>query len=194
MKKKNRGYTLVELIVTIAILAVVGIGISSIISHSMKQYRMSSAEVSLQQESQLVGNQLMNLVMNANDGVSVEKGKLNLYSYDSKCDMHSKIVISYDEDTRVLNYSAYQRDSVSGAWEEKPDEAEQCLAEYVTVFTVNLLDESGKRVITSADRGERRVSQVEMKISYELDGKVYDFNQTVTLRNQVLMSDMSEGM
>lgn len=192
MRKADEGYTLVELIVTIAILAVVGIGIGTIISNSMKQYRMSSAEVSLQQEAQLAGNQLMNLIINANDGVSVETGKLNLYNYDSERDVYSKTVISYDADAGVLSYSAYQRNRASDPWKEKQGETEQCLAEYVTAFTVNLLDEDGKRVITSADRGDRRGRQVEMQISYELDGKTYDFEQTVTLRNQVFMSDRTE--
>lgn len=194
MKKKNRGYTLVELIVTIAILAVVGIGISSMISHGMSQYRMSSAEVGLQQESQLVGNQLANLIMNANDGVNEETGKLNLYHYDSERNVHSKTVISHDAEARVLNYSAYQKDSASGAWVGIDDETDQCLAEYVTSFTVKILDEKGNKVTSAADRGSHKGRQVKVQISYELDGKSYDFEQTITLRNQVLMSDMIEGM
>lgn len=192
MRKGNGGYTLVELIVTIAILAVVGIGIGTIVSNSMKQYRMSSAEVSLQQESQLAGNQLMDLVMNANDGVSAENGTLNLYHYDLEHDVHSKTVISYDADVSMLTYSAYQKDAKNGTWVGIEDETDQCLAEYVTSFTVKVLDEKGNKVTTAADRGDRRGRQVEMQISYELDGKTYDFEQTVTLRNQVLMSDRTE--
>lgn len=192
MKKENGGYTLVELIVTIAILAVVGIGIGTIVSNSMKQYRMSSAEVSLQQESQLAGNQLMNLVMNANDGVSAENGRLNLYHYDLEHDVHSKTVIAYDADACMLTYSAYQKDAQSGTWVGVEDETDQCLAEYVTSFTVKVLDENSNKLTTAADRGDRRGRQVEMQISYELDGKTYDFEQTVTLRNQVLMSDRTK--
>lgn len=189
MRKKNGGYTLVELIVTIAILAVVGIGIGTMISNSMKQYRMSSAEVSIQQESQLVGNQLANLVMNANDGVSAGTGELKMYHYDLEHDVHSKTVISYDAEARMLTYSAYQKDSESGTWTGIEDETDQCLAEYVTSFTVKVLDEKGNKVTTAADRGDHRGRQVKMQISYELDGKTYDYEQTVTLRNQVLMSD-----
>lgn len=192
MRKENGGYTLVELIVTIAILAVAGIGIGAMISNSMKQYRMSSAEVSLQQESQLAGNQLMNLVMNANDGVSAETGKLNMYHYDLEHDVYSKTVIAYDTDACMLTYSAYQKDAKSGTWIGVEDETDQCLAEYVTSFTVKVLDENGNKLTTAADRGDRRGRQVEMQISYELDGKIYDFEQTVTLRNQVLMSDRTE--
>lgn len=192
MRKENGGYTLVELIVTIAILAVVGIGIGTMISNSMKQYHMSGAEVSLQQESQLAGNQLTNLVMNANDGVRAGSGNLYMYHYDLEHDVHSKTVISYDADARMLTYSAYQKDGESGTWVGIEDETDQCLAEYVTSFTVKVLDEKGHEVTTVADRGDRRGRQVEMQISYELDGKTYDFEQTVTLRNQVLMSDRTE--
>lgn len=192
MRKENGGYTLVELIVTIAILAVVGIGIGTMISNSMKQYHMSSAEVSLQQESQLAGNQLINLVMNANDGVRAGSGKLYMYHYDLEYDVHSKTVISYDADARMLTYSAYQKDGESDTWVGSEDETDLCLAEYVTSFTVKVLDEKGHEVTTAVDCGDRRGRQVEMQISYELDGKTYDFEQTVTLRNQFLMSDRTE--
>lgn len=192
MKKKNQGYTLVELIVTIAILALVGIGIGTIVSHALKNYRISRAEVNLQQESQLVGNQLMNLVIDANDGVSQDSGKLNIYNYNSAGDVRSKTVIAYDDADGTLTYTRYEAEGGTSDWLPVADETEECLAEYVTGFSVALLDEKGNRLITTGDHGDAKVRQVKMHIFYEFDGESYDFDQTVTLRNGVLAGSITE--
>ncbi len=186
MKKKNQGFTLVELIVTIAILALAGIGIGTIISQALKHYRISNAEVNLQEESQLVGNQLMNLVIDANDGVSMSSGKLNIYHYDDAEDVRSKTVIAYQEATHTLTYTRYTAETSGSDWLPVDGETEECLAEYVTGFSVKLFDAAGKELASTGDRGDTRVRQVQMKISYELDGESYAFDQTVTLRNEVL--------
>ena len=193
MKKENQGYTLVELIVTIAILALVGIGIGTIVSQALKNYRISSAQVNLQQESQLVGNQLMSLVIDANDGVSVESGKLNIYNYNALDDMRSKTVIAYNDADGTLTYTRYEATGEEGGWLPVEGETEECLAEYVTGFSVVLLDEMGARLITTGDHGDSKVRQVAMHILYELNGESYDFDQTVTLRNRVLAGNITEA-
>lgn len=193
MKKKNQGYTLVELIVTIAILALVGIGIGTIVSHALKTYRVSNAEVNLQQESQLAGNQLMNLVIDANDGVSMESGKLNIYNYNDAEDVRSKTVIAYNDANGTLTYTRYDAEGTEGGWLPVEGETGECLAEYVTGFSVVLLDEMGTRLITTGDHGDSKVRQVKMHILYELDGESYDFDQTVTLRNGVLAGSITEA-
>lgn len=194
MKEKNQGYTLVELIVAVAILALVGIGIGTIVSQALKTYRIDNAEVHLQQESQLVGNQLMNLVIDANDGVGMESGKLNIYNYNAKDDMRSKTVIAYNDVDGTLTYTRYEAAGAEGSWLLVEGEAEECLAEYVTGFSVTLLDEMGTRLIVTGDCGDYRVRQVKMHIFYELDGESYDFEQTVTLRNRVLAGNMTENV
>ena len=65
IKNKN-GLSLVELIVTIAILSIVSIGIGAAVVSSTKSYTSGSAEVDLQQEAQNITNILTNIVMDAN--------------------------------------------------------------------------------------------------------------------------------
>ena len=55
---KNKGYTLAELLVSIAIFSVVMIGIITIMSNTMHAYNISSTDAELQEEAQIVGNQL----------------------------------------------------------------------------------------------------------------------------------------
>lgn len=191
--KNNNGLTLVELIVTIAILSLVGIGVGTIINQSLRQYRMSNTEVSLQQEAQLAGNQLTNLVLDANDGVSAESGKLNIYEYDLDTKGRSKIVIAFDTTNGTLTYSRYEMADGDEDWTPVVGETEELFADYVKEFTVELLDEDGAQIAVTADAGGKDVHQVCLKIQYELQGQSYDYEQTITLRNQILASNIVEG-
>ena len=67
INKDNRGLSLVELIVTIAIMAVVSVGIGAIIVSSTKSYNIGNSEVELQQEVQNITNILNNLVIDAEE-------------------------------------------------------------------------------------------------------------------------------
>lgn len=193
MEKKNQGFTLVELIVSIGILAVVGLGIGTVAYQGVRQYRIANAEVNVQQEAQLTGNQLKNLVMNANDGVGIWDGNLNIYSYDAAADIRRKSIVRYDATERKLFLVRYEETTSEGSetsWMAEEDENGECLAEYVTAFSVTLLDAEGRTVTTAEDRGNTKARQVRMKISYELDGKSYELEQTVTLRNRVLAGNL----
>lgn len=193
MEQKNGGFTLVELIVSIGILALVGIGIGTVAYQGVRQYRASGTEVSVQQEAQLTGNQLKNLIMDANDGVSEWGGSLNLYSYEAEADTRRKHVVTYDGEERKLLFTGYieekQADG-SRVWKAEVNGTGECLAEYVSAFSVTLLDAEGRTVTTAEDRGSTKARQVRMRISYELDGKSYELDQTVALRNRVLAGNL----
>lgn len=211
MERKNQGFTLVELIVSIGILAVVGLGIGTVAYQGVRQYRIANAEINVQQEAQLTGNQLKNLVMNANDGVGIWEGNLNIYSYDADEDIRRKSIIRYDATEQKLFLIRYvetapeeretapgEQETASGEsetiWTSVEDETGECLAEYVSAFSVTLLDAEGRTVTTPADRGNTKARSVRMKISYELDGKSYELEQTVTLRNGVLAGSLGAKM
>lgn len=193
MKKNNKGLTLVELIVSIAILSLVGIAVGIVINQSLRQYRMSNTEVSLQQEAQLVGNQLTNLVIDANDGVSAETGKLNIYDYDLATARRDKVVIALDETNGKLTYTRYEMADGDEDWTSVAGETEEFFADYVKEFSVMLLDEAGDEITENADEGNKDVHQVCIKIRYELQGKGYDYEQTITMRNQILASNIVAG-
>jgi len=68
--KKNQGFTLIEMIVSLAILAIVGLILVSFISISTKTFRSLNTEVDIQYESQLTVNQLKDLIMDSNRGIT----------------------------------------------------------------------------------------------------------------------------
>ena len=71
--KQNSGYSVIELIITVAILGMVGIGIGLLMLMGTRLYTRQNADVNLQAESQIVKNQLTDYLLNANRGVYFEK-------------------------------------------------------------------------------------------------------------------------
>ncbi|MGN0485209.1 MAG: PilW family protein [Lachnospiraceae bacterium] len=72
-KTYDRGFSLVELIVTMAILSVVGLAIVSFLSFCLNQYKKSHSEVGVQSKVQVVQNQIDNFMLNTNRAVYLEK-------------------------------------------------------------------------------------------------------------------------
>ena len=68
--KLNRGFTLVELIVTIALLTIVGGAITGFIVVSQNSYNKGAQETDLQTEAQRIVNQFQDLLIDATNGLS----------------------------------------------------------------------------------------------------------------------------
>ena len=68
--KENKGITLVELVVAIAILAIASTAIVSFMITGTKSYASSSADINLQYEAQLVLTQIQELMVDATEGVN----------------------------------------------------------------------------------------------------------------------------
>ncbi|MDD2970349.1 MAG: type II secretion system protein, partial [Lachnospiraceae bacterium] len=67
--KKNNGFALIELVVSLAIMGIVGLVLFEFIAISSKTFRSVNTEVNLQYESQLTINQLKDLIVDSNRGV-----------------------------------------------------------------------------------------------------------------------------
>lgn len=68
--KKNQGFSLIELVVSLAILAIVGMVLVGFMSIASKTFRSINSEVNLQYESQLTVNQLKDLIVDSNRGIA----------------------------------------------------------------------------------------------------------------------------
>ena len=97
---KNKGYTLAELLVSIAILSVVMVSIFALMSSTLKTYTISSSEIELQEDAQVVGNQLEELLCDAEklyptETITAEDEEGNDYDTGIKYTFESKS--EYDE-------------------------------------------------------------------------------------------------
>lgn len=74
MERNNKGLSIVELIVGVAIMSIVGIAICGFIMVGTKQFSAAQAEVNLQYEAQLVSNQVNDLMLDSVGDIVYEVG------------------------------------------------------------------------------------------------------------------------
>ena len=72
MKKENSGYSLVELITTLAILAIASVTIFGFMMLAVNNYSKGHNQVELSYESQIAANQITNLVMDTTRGIEYD--------------------------------------------------------------------------------------------------------------------------
>ena len=65
MKKSNKGYTLVELLLSIAVFSIVMVAILTIMSNTLGAYSKANLDVAVQEDAQLVANQLEEIITDA---------------------------------------------------------------------------------------------------------------------------------
>ncbi len=152
--KNNKGYSLVELLLTLVVFGFVMIGIVTIMRTTTVSYKDGNAEVTMQTEAQIVTNQIEELLVDATGSVvpgtlssGTFAGEKVLAISSSSGDKH---YIALNSAEKRLYYSQTALDS---DW--------SLMAEYVKDFGVNGWDTTS----TSADCDNMVVLYVEMEKS-----------------------------
>ncbi len=78
---KNKGYSLVELMLSIAVFSIMMLSIVAIMSNTMKAYSRASIDVDLQESAQVITNQLEELLCDAKE---IDGDATNGYKIDNK--------------------------------------------------------------------------------------------------------------
>ena len=121
--KNNKGYTLAELLISVTILSVVMISIFALMSSSLKTYTISTKEAELQEEAQVIGNQIEELLCDSvkvfdvvtihdtdSDGNDFVAGaEYKFTSRDNEGDLKD-YSLKYIDDTLYLNGSVLSKD------------------------------------------------------------------------------------
>ena len=207
MKKTNRritnnkGFSLVELLIAIAIASIVGAAVFGFMQVGVKTFNYNSSDVNLQSESQLAFNQMQDLIIDTAVGVQYfaksESGlTLTPVSDDSEIGSSSDKLLRlnntdkvydiwWDRDDSKLYYNEWSAHIDTGTGEvvldsSTPDIVDSALmSEYITGFSVDL-----SRLISS------RVVRVDY--TYEKAGRVQASSHNITLRNQVVSGNRIE--
>lgn len=178
----QKGFSLVELVVVIAILAVLGIAMYGFFHTSLMSYKNTGAEAQMQNQAQLALNQLDNLIIDLTVGVS--------YTYDTA---GSTGIVINKSDTEITNPSDVIKKTFTimnteanyeVSW-DKPTEKlyltkvvsgtageTSLMADHVSEFKVSL---------------ERLASNKVIGFHFEFkDGdKTFDTNHNITMRNKI---------
>lgn len=169
-RKNNKGMTLIELIISMAISAIILSMIIMIISSASKSFRRTNDEVNLQLEAQTTINQLSNLAMEAS---KIEKS-LNIpppiedkYIITSLPKSYAILFIKdvqrlylIDEDTPSAADAAAYSDT-------EDFRAKYLMAEYVDEFTIS-------------GYGTNKIT---INITFKLGSDIYKVNKKIKLRN-----------
>jgi prepilin-type N-terminal cleavage/methylation domain-containing protein len=200
-KLNKKGFTLVELLVSIAIMAVIAMLLAQFVASSTTAYRRTSAVTKIQESCQETLTQISNIVRNSTSlTVIKDDGKITFESknYDNK-----KIIIVYVEDSENKNGKIYvdydHAETISGKdWGEATvpqtdtslliGEQKFLLAENITNFEVNYstynkpIDSNNDGVYESEEVIEQNRT-LDLVLSMEKNDKDYTHEYKASLRN-----------
>ena len=166
MKKlNNRGLSLVELLVTVAIASVIIVTAMTLLVNGTKLYGNGLNEVNLQDEVQITLNQVEDILMEGNSEIKYDAA--NHILAVTKNEWNSSIN-QYQE---VVEYVSFANGCL---WYQQDGGETSLMAEYVDDFSVNI-GSDGKKVVLSISMSNGR--------------RTYSSNQTVSLRNSTVVSD-----
>lgn len=167
--KNSKGFSLVELVVAVAIMSVVGVAVIGFCMAGTNSYQKVGGDADLQYESQLLMNQLEDLLVDTNKG----------YGYDAS----AKTLSIYNESDA---YKVIWNDTESRVYLEKYGRSANQLylistnlmAEYVTGFSVSIPseNESTKQIITIAASMEKGDNSFQSTKSFTLRNELDEFN------------------
>ena len=113
----DRGVTLVELIVAVAITAVVGSAILGFLVFGLNQYKNNTQEIDLQSQAQTVENQLENLVLNTTTALGQSTQTSEIWLVGNEESENQAIWIHYEESERKIFYQAFWCDKKATQYE-----------------------------------------------------------------------------
>ena len=159
MKKFNRnndGYTLIELILTLAIFSIVMLGIGMLLRSTTITYGKGFSNVGVQQEAQIVANQIEELFVDANTNVSYNSTDNYWYADDN--------YLRYDSSTQQIWYQSTGAGAPSASnW--------SLMADYVTDFDI--------------DRTTNTDNMIKVSIEMDNNGYAYNAVKEIFYRNNV---------
>ncbi len=183
MKKNNLGFSLVELVASIAILAIASVAILHFLNTSTTHYQKENSEVDVQYEAQIAANQITDFLIDAQKGVRYTYDATNAVLSDADIPnlsaISSKEITIYNKDVyyvltwkkadRTLRYSDYTYNATTSTWSLRTNTV--LMAEYVEDFAVDMTNTEQNGI-------------VRFKLLLKKDSE-YEVTQNVTIRNKV---------
>ena len=175
--KSNKGYSLVELLVSIAAFSIIMVAIVSIMSSTMNTYKQATLDVELQEEAQVAANIIEEMICDATD----ISGGSGTYSFKVGSENHAlkynatKKAITIDDEVICKDVAAFSIDNWQGS------------STFVTTEAV--LDEDGNPTGETKDFNNAAFNQAKVNIDLENKETSYSLSRDVYFRNEVEEND-----
>ena len=174
MKENNRGFTLIELIVSLLIFSIVVAAAFGFMLSGARSYSSVSKRLNLQVQSQLAMNQLNNYIIDCDTGICFEND--TLYIINMKTDRSYSIdVFQYKAADQCIYYGTGIASENGGAFTSTVSLTEK-LSENVTGFSV-------ATIISPGDLTEKAVS-AEITIKFTSGAVSDNYVRIIALRNR----------
>lgn len=194
MVRNQKGFSFVELIVTMALLAIVSLAIGGFITTGSRSFVNNNREIEVQKEAQLSMNQMVDLIIDVEKGVQLEESTASLTGSEGAANVTKRELKLYNQ----KNNKSYMlrwygsSDSITSDKEnciylvEGTNEGEgevvdiqftgeeYLLAQYVADFEADI-----------SELSERKVG---LRMVYTVDNRTYETRETVKMRNDVATS------
>lgn len=185
MTKENKGFTLVELLVAIAILMIVGTALIGFFSFILNHYKKSGDETNLQYESQLLQNRIKEQILQTTHGISVEDNGTTLCLYRMDASVKKKTEYTMDAEKKQIRYQEYTL-SEDGSWQSE-GEAE-CFASLVESWLVRVYDGDGQEVTDFVNEATEP-SMVTVDMALASGERTFEAQLRIALRNKIKASE-----
>ena len=199
--KKNKGFTLIEMVVAFAVLGVAVFGIGGFFVSAARSYSSVSDETSLQYEAQLALNQVENMLIDSTLGVSYNfVGDSGNYQFvkkdgDATGSAAAKVLYAYN----INETDSSKLDIMMLKWEKATNaiyyRVEQITGTATSIDSINIAQGDWDLLaedVTSfaADLSQyEKTKKVQLQLGFENRSKKYNTTGTVVLRNDVLINE-----
>lgn len=173
VKMNNKGYSLTELLLTLAIFGFVMLGIATIMRTTSVSYKDGDAQVTMQTEAQVIANQIEELLVDAQLYDALDEGYFSsgAYNGDKYITIRAKSGLTHyivlDDEEKRLYYQ--QNGTGDGNW--------SLMAEYVTA-----IDIEGYSTTTTDANCDNMVT---LNVTLDKQGYEYTAVKDVFFRNAV---------
>ncbi len=193
MRKDHKGFTLVELIIAIAILAIVTLAVCGFIVVGSRSYTSANTDIMLQQEAQLALNQISDVIIDTTDSINYGNGtELVLKDSEFSSEPDEKILV-------VVNKKGSNNDNDSYRFEWSKDSETIYFNTSDTVIddthTEPVFDNANRAILAQhvkelhidiSQFEENRVVMISM--TFQNGNKEYTTSNNVTVRNRIALN------
>lgn len=180
----RKGFTLVEVVVSLAIMAIVSGSVAAFIIAGNRSYIRGNNELTLQEEAQLAANQIIDLIIDVEKGINFTGSELRLYNEDNVCMLRWQGSTGGADSNQVFLYEAENTwvDADNNPVSKDTDGAKlvvadpsaaegALLAQYVESFSVDLSELDNRKVV--------------LNMTFAYEDRNYEISETIRLRNAV---------